>query len=136
MSTHQPLAARMRPTMLDELVGQDHLIFPGSPLKGIVEGSSQASVLLWGSPGTGKSSIAYVIGRSTDKRFVELSATSATVKEVREIFAAAKKARDEDDKATILFLDEIHRFTKSQQDILLPAVENGTIALVGATTEN
>ena len=136
MSDHQPLAARMRPTTLDELIGQDHLIFPGSPLKGIVEGSSQASVLLWGPPGTGKSSIAYVIGRSTDKRFVELSATSASVKEVRDVFAGAKKARDEDDEGTILFLDEIHRFTKSQQDILLPAVEDGTIALIGATTEN
>lgn len=136
MPNHQPLAARMRPAILDELVGQDDLVFPGSPLKGIVEGSSQASVLLWGPPGTGKSSIAYVIGRSTDKHFVELSATSASVKEVRDVFATAKKARDENDEGTILFLDEIHRFTKSQQDILLPAVEDGTIALIGATTEN
>ncbi|XP_068917779.1 uncharacterized AAA domain-containing protein MT2636-like [Tenebrio molitor] len=136
MPTHQPLAARMRPTTLDELIGQSHLIFPGAPLKGIVEGSSQASVLLWGPPGTGKSSIAYVIGQSTDKRFVELSATSATVKDVRDVFAKAQKAREEDDQSTILFLDEIHRFTKSQQDILLPAVENGTISLIGATTEN
>lgn len=136
MSANQPLAARMRPTTLDEVVGQDHLIFPGSPLKGIVEGSSQASVLLWGPPGTGKSSIAYVIGQSTSKRFVELSATSATVKEVRDVFAKAERARDENGEDTILFLDEIHRFTKSQQDILLPAVEDGTIALIGATTEN
>lgn len=134
--SNQPLAARMRPTTLDELVGQDHLIFPGSPLKGIVEGSSQASVLLWGPPGTGKSSIAYVIGQSTDKRFVELSATSAAVKDVRDVFAKAKKARADNNESTILFLDEIHRFTKSQQDILLPAVENGTISLIGATTEN
>ncbi|WP_035769662.1 replication-associated recombination protein A [Arthrobacter castelli] len=136
MTTHQPLAARMRPTTLDELVGQDDLIFDGSPLKGIVEGSSQASVLLWGPPGTGKSSIAGIIGRSTDKRFIELSATAASVKEVREVFAAARTARDEDGTSTILFLDEIHRFTKSQQDILLPAVEDGSIALIGATTEN
>src|SRR5699024_2210729 len=135
-TTHQPLAARMRPTTLDEVVGQDHLIFPGSPLKSIVEGSLQSSVLLWGPPGTGKTTIAAVIGASTSKRFVELSATSASVKDVREVFAKAHKARDEDDQSTILFLDEIHRFTKSQQDILLPAVEDGTIALIGATTEN
>src|SRR5699024_8587247 len=105
-------------------------------LKSIVEGSLQSSVLLWGPPGTGKTTIAAVIGASTSKRFVELSATSAAVKDVREVFAKAHKARDEDDQSTILFLDEIHRFTKSQQDILLPAVEDGTIALIGATTEN
>lgn len=136
MPTNQPLAARMRPTTLDDVVGQDHLIFPGSPLKSIVEGSLQSSVLLWGPPGTGKTTIAHVIGQSTAKRFVELSATSAAVKEVREVFAKARKARDEDGQSTILFLDEIHRFSKSQQDILLPAVEDGTIALIGATTEN
>lgn len=136
MATHQPLAARMRPTTLDEVVGQDHLIFPGSPLKSIVEGSLQTSVLLWGPPGTGKTTIAGVIGSSTSKRFVELSATSAAVKDVRDVFAKAKKAREDDDQSTILFLDEIHRFTKAQQDILLPAVEDGSIALIGATTEN
>lgn len=135
MSTTQPLAARMRPTTLDQVVGQDHLIFPGSPLKMIVEGTLQQSVLLWGPPGTGKTTLAGVISASTDKHYVELSATSASVKDVRDVFAGAKKAR-EARESTILFLDEIHRFTKAQQDILLPAVEDGTISLIGATTEN
>lgn len=136
MAAHQPLAARMRPTELDGIVGQSHLIYPGSPLKSIVEGSLQTSVLLYGPPGTGKTTIAGVIAASTQKRFVELSATSASVKDVRQVFTDAERAKEENDEDTILFLDEIHRFTKAQQDILLPAVENGTIALIGATTEN
>lgn len=136
MSTHQPLAARMRPTALDEVMGQDHLTFPGSPLQSIVEGSLNTSVLLWGPPGTGKTTLAQVIAASTSKQFVELSATSASVKDVREVFAQATAARTDHQSETILFLDEIHRFTKTQQDILLPAMEDGTISLIGATTEN
>ena len=137
MTSHnQPLAARMRPATLDDIVGQDHLTSPGSPLRSIVDGASQTSVLLWGGPGTGKTSIARVISQSTHQRFLELSATSATVKEVRDVFARARALRASDGTGTILFLDEIHRFAKSQQDILLPAVEDGTIALIGATTEN
>lgn len=135
MST-EPLAARMRPRTLDDVLGQDELIIEGSPLRSTVEGKLQSSILLWGTPGSGKTTIAHVIGNSTDKHFVELSATSATVKDVRKVFDDARKAREDHGTSTILFLDEIHRFTKSQQDILLPAVEDGTIALIGATTEN
>ena len=137
MTNHmQPLAARVRPRTLDDIVGQDKITAAGSPLRNIVNGTSQSSVLLWGAPGTGKTSIAHVISSSTHKRFVELSATSAAVKDVREVFAQARKTQAVDGTGTILFLDEIHRFTKSQQDILLPAVEDGTIAMIGATTEN
>ena len=137
MTNHmQPLAARVRPRTLDDIVGQDEITAAGSPLRNIVNGTSQSSVLLWGAPGTGKTSIAHVISSSTHKRFVELSATSAAVKDVREVFTQARAAQAADGTGTILFLDEIHRFTKSQQDILLPAVEDGTIALIGATTEN
>src|SRR5699024_4983417 len=101
MPAHQPLAARMRPTELDGIVGQSHLIYPGSPLKSIVEGSLQTSVLLYGPPGTGKTTIAGVIATSTQKRFVELSATSASVKDVRQIFADAERAKEENGEDTI-----------------------------------
>ena len=133
---HQPMAARMRPRSLDEIVGQDHLIFPGSPLRAIASGALSASVILYGPPGTGKTSIASVIARGTDQRFVELSATSAGVKDVRQALADAQKALDEEGGRTLVFIDEIHRFSKSQQDVLLPAVESGLVSLIGATTEN
>lgn len=136
MSAQQPLAARMRPASLDEVVGQDHLIFPGSPLQLLVDGKTRTSVLLWAPPGTGKTSIADVIAHTTSQHFVELSATSAGIKEVRTEIAAAEKRREADGTGTVLFLDEIHRFNKAQQDILLPVVESGTLSLIGATTEN
>jgi putative ATPase len=135
-STNQPLAARMRPTTLDEIVGQQHLLGPGSPLRRLAGSNASISILLWGPPGTGKTSIAQAIAASTSQRFVELSATSAGVKEVREAIAAASKALADDQERTVLFIDEIHRFSKAQQDILLPAVEKGTVSLIGATTEN
>ncbi|MFI9629277.1 replication-associated recombination protein A [Streptomyces sp. NPDC052042] len=136
MIANRPLAARMRPTSLDQMVGQGHLVFPGSPLELLAAGTSRTSVLLYGPPGTGKTSIAQVIAQQTSQAFVELSATSAGVREVRAEIAAAEKRLDADGTGTVLFLDEIHRFSKAQQDILLPVVEKGLIALIGATTEN
>ena len=136
MVTNQPLAARMRPALLDEVVGQQHLLGPGSALRRLAESADTTSVILWGPPGTGKSTIANVVALSTKQRFVELSATSAGVKDVRDAITAAKKARDTDGHETVLFIDEVHRFSKAQQDVLLPAVENRTVTLIGATTEN
>jgi putative ATPase len=135
MTANQPLAARMRPTSLDQIVGQDHLIFPGSPLELHAAGKGVTSVLLWGPPGVGKTTIASVIAHQTSRRFVELSATSAGVADVRKTLAAAQKAL-ENGEQTLVFIDEIHRFSKAQQDVLLPAVESGLISLIGATTEN
>lgn len=135
MSGNQPLAARMRPTSLDQIVGQDHLIFPGSPLELLADGKGATSVLLWGPPGVGKTTIASVVAHRTSRRFVELSATSAGVADVRKTLAAAHKALEKGEQ-TLVFIDEIHRFSKTQQDVLLPAVESGLISLIGATTEN
>ncbi len=135
MST-RPLAARMRPQSLDEIVGQAHLLGLGSPLRGLAASTAATSVLLWGPPGTGKTSIAQAIAMESSQHFTELSATSAGVKEVREVIASAQKLLSDEGQRTVLFLDEIHRFSKAQQDILLPAVESGTISLIGATTEN
>lgn len=136
MTADQPLAARMRPTVLDQVVGQDHLIFPGSPLELLAQGRGATSVLLWGPPGVGKTTIASVIAGQASRCFVELSATSAGIADVRKTLAAARKALTENGVRSLVFIDEIHRFSKGQQDVLLPAVEAGLITLIGATTEN
>ena len=132
-----PLAVRMRPRSLDEIVGQSGLLRPGSPLRQLAESASGgASVILWGPPGTGKTSLAYAVAASSDRRFIEMSAITAGVKDVREAMTAAQSTRDLYGSSTLLFLDEIHRFTKAQQDALLPGVENGWVTLIAATTEN
>lgn len=134
-----PLAAQMRPASLDEVIGQDHLLQAGSPLRTLADPESEAtgsSVILWGPPGVGKTTLAKVIARSSGRRFMELSAVSAGVKDVREVMEQARLATDVGQKPPVLFLDEIHRFSKAQQDALLPGVENGLVVLVAATTEN
>lgn len=132
----EPLAVRMRPSRLDELVGQDHLVEPGSPLRQMVEGQQPLTILLWGPPGTGKTTIASLISQQTDRRFVEVSAVSAGVKDVRDTIAGARRALGNTGQETVLFVDEVHRFSKAQQDALLPGVENRWVSLVAATTEN
>jgi putative ATPase len=132
----------MRPNSLAELVGQQHLLKPGSPLQALAakavpgEKNSSVSVILWGPPGTGKTTIAQLVARLSGRRFVELSAITAGVKDVREVMERARADRDAYGVNTVLFLDEIHRFSKAQQDALLPGVENGWIVLIAATTEN
>jgi putative ATPase len=131
-----PLAVRMRPRELDELVGQPQLRAAGSPLRQLVEGDRAMSLLLWGPPGTGKTTIASILSRQTDRRFVEVSAVSAGVKEVRAAIDAARSTLVGSGRETVLFVDEVHRFSKAQQDALLPGVENRWVTLVAATTEN
>jgi len=130
-----PLAVRLRPRTIDEIVGQQHLLGPGSPLRRLVEGSTAMSVFLWGPPGVGKTTIAAVVAAAGGRRFVELSAVTAGVKEVRAALAEAK-AQLARGVPTVLFVDEVHRFSKAQQDVLLPAVENRLVTLIAATTEN
>ncbi len=138
--TSAPLAVRMRPQTMAEVVGQDHLMAPGSPLRRLVEGgdgpAGPSSLILWGPPGTGKTTLAHVVSRSLGRSFVELSAVTAGVKDVRKVMEEARDARDLYRRRTVLFLDEIHRFSKAQQDALLPGVENRWVVLVAATTEN
>jgi putative ATPase len=136
LAEQAPLAARLRPRTLDEIVGQPHLLGPGSPLRALIETDRLSSVILWGPPGTGKTTLATVVASTTDREFVALSAVTAGVKDVREVIEAARRRLAEEGRGTILFLDEVHRFNKSQQDALLPAVESGIITLIGATTEN
>ncbi|WP_246081647.1 replication-associated recombination protein A [Nocardioides litoris] len=131
-----PLAVRMRPRTLDELVGQEQLRAPGSPLRRLVEGDQSMSLLLWGPPGTGKTTIASILSHQTGRRFVEVSAVSAGVKEVRAAIDAARSELVRGGEETVLFVDEVHRFSKAQQDALLPGVENRWVTLVAATTEN
>jgi putative ATPase len=136
LAQHAPLAARMRPRTLDDIVGQRHLLGPGAPLRALIEADRLSSIILWGPPGTGKTTLAMVVAARTDRHFVSLSAVTAGVKDVREVIESARRRLADDERGTILFLDEVHRFNKSQQDALLPAVEAGTITLIGATTEN
>jgi putative ATPase len=131
-----PLAVRMRPRNLDEVRGQPHLTAEGSPLRKLVEHAAPMSVLLWGPPGTGKTTLAYVLSQVTSRRFVELSAVSAGVSQVRAAIESARAELGLTGAQTLLFIDEVHRFNKAQQDALLPAVENRWVSFVGATTEN
>ena len=155
VDSHAPLAVRMRPRTLDELQGQAHLLTPGSPLRRLVEpaeasggshagergaaarpsSSSLSSVILWGPPGTGKTTLAYLVARGSGRRFVELSAVTAGVKDVRAVVSDARR-RLAAGEETVLFIDEVHRFSRSQQDALLPSVENRWVTLIAATTEN
>jgi putative ATPase len=136
LARRAPLAARMRPTSLDDIVGQDHLLARGRPLRALIEADRLSSVILWGPPGTGKTTIAQLIARTTQKAFEQLSAVNASVKDVREVIVAAENRLGAHGQGTILFLDEVHRFNKAQQDALLPSVESGLLVLIGATTEN
>jgi len=136
LKSRAPLAARLRPRSINEVVGQQHLVGSGAPLRLLVEGDRLTSALFWGPPGTGKTSLALAVAGSTKRAFVQLSAVTAGVADVRGVIQQARQRLGEHQQGTILFLDEIHRFSKSQQDALLPAVEDGTITLIGATTEN
>jgi putative ATPase len=131
-----PLAARMRPRTLDEVLGQQHLLAPGSPLRRLVEGDAPMSLILYGPPGTGKTTLATIVSTATNRRFAQLSALNAGVKDVREVVGSAKAELERSGTQTVLFIDEIHRFSKTQQDSLLAAVEARHITLVAATTEN
>lgn len=133
---NSPLADRMRPENLEEFAGQEHLISEGKILRRVIETDALPSMIFWGPPGSGKTTLALIIAKETDAEFIKLSAISSGVPEIRKIIAEAEKIKKQDGKKVVLFIDEIHRFNKAQQDIFLPYVENGTIILIGATTEN
>lgn len=132
----QPLAALLRPQKLSEYIGQEHLVGAGKPISKMVETRRVSSMLLWGPPGSGKTSLGHIIANSIDANFVFFSAVTSGVEDVRRVIKMAQKIKTEENKQTVLFVDEIHRFNKSQQDAFLPFVEDGTIILIGATTEN
>src|SRR5918995_6687540 len=134
--TRSPLADRMRPRTFDEFVGQEALLAPGKPLREAIERDLLQSIILWGPPGTGKTTLARIIADSTKARFVSFSAVLAGIKEIREVMTEAERIRRATGRRTIVFIDEIHRFNKAQQDAFLPRVEAGDIVLIGATTEN
>jgi putative ATPase len=136
LDAQAPLAARLRPRTLDEVVGQDHLLAPGRPLRVLIETDRLGSLILWGPPGTGKTTLAEVVAHRTARAFERLSAVTAGVRDVRAVIEAAQVRLGEHGRGTVLFLDEVHRFNKAQQDALLPSVESGLLVLIGATTEN
>src|SRR6266852_7148175 len=131
-----PLAERMRPRTFDEFVGQDELLAPGKPLREAIERDLLQSIILWGPPGTGKTTLARIIAEMTKARFVSFSAVLSGIKEIRDVMTEAQRIRRSTGRRTIVFIDEIHRFNKAQQDAFLPRVEAGDIVLIGATTEN
>jgi putative ATPase len=134
--TGAPLAVRMRPQSLDEMVGQQHLLGEGTPLRQVIEHDQSMALVLWGPPGTGKTTLAYVLSLATKRTFIEMSAVTAGVKDVRTVMDRARKELVRTGVGTVLFVDEVHRFSKTQQDALLPGVENRWVSLVAATTEN
>src|SRR5947199_8656055 len=135
MDKKRPLAERMRPRTLDEFVGQEHILGPGKPLRQQIEHDRLSSVILWGPPGVGKTTLAQIVARMTHCEFIPFSAVLSGIKEIKAVMADAEKFRRLG-RRTILFIDEIHRFNKAQQDAFLPYVERGDIILIGATTEN